>query len=355
MKNYVKVSIIVPIYNVKKYLPRCIESITNQTFKDIEIILVDDGSPDNCDQICDEYSLKDDRIRVIHKKNGGVSDARNVGIKECLGEYILMIDSDDWCDNTMVEELYKQIVSDKTDISICGYSIDYTNNNFSVYKDLGEDTKFCGKDKIADAIYKLDTLGIFNVVWNRLYKTVIIRENNLIFEKESTTGEDLLFNCEYFKCINSISFISKKLYHYMSQDEDTLVSKYRENLYEQVQKSNKARKDLYNFYDMDTGIYLQCYANSYIEYISFCIPNIFRKNCNLSIKEKKYFIKELIKNEEINTNIKYFIPQNFYDKLFKIMYSLKKPTIIHIIYSSLFRFRYTFDAVYREIRKQILK
>ncbi|MBO5910273.1 MAG: glycosyltransferase family 2 protein, partial [Clostridia bacterium] len=116
------ISIIVPIYNVQEFLPQCIDSILKQTYKNIEIILVDDGSPDDCGKICDEYQTKDNRIKVIHKPNGGLSDARNVGIENCVGQYICFVDSDDILHKDYVMCQYQQITSTNSDISICQYS-----------------------------------------------------------------------------------------------------------------------------------------------------------------------------------------------------------------------------------------
>ena len=111
-----KISVIVPVYNVEKYLTKCVDSIMNQTYKDLEIILVDDGSTDNSGKICDEYVKKDKRFKVIHKKNGGLSDARNVGIKNSTGEYLSFIDSDDYIDNDMIECLYNACIKNNADI-----------------------------------------------------------------------------------------------------------------------------------------------------------------------------------------------------------------------------------------------
>lgn len=116
-----KVSIIVPIYNVEKYLNKCVDSILNQTFKDFELILVDDGSTDNCGKICDEYEKLDNRIRVIHKENGGLSDARNKGIDESNSEFISFVDSDDYISEDMYEVLYNNLEKENADISVCGY------------------------------------------------------------------------------------------------------------------------------------------------------------------------------------------------------------------------------------------
>ena len=130
-----KISIIVPIYNVERYLMECIDSIRNQTLTDIEIILVDDGSPDNSGAICDDCALKDDRIKVIHKKNGGLSSARNAGLKVAIGEYIGFVDSDDWVDGEMYEFLYKNAVEKHAEIAACNIAkmgLDGQFENFDI-------------------------------------------------------------------------------------------------------------------------------------------------------------------------------------------------------------------------------
>lgn len=146
-----KVSIIVPIYNVEKYLDRCMSSLLNQTLKDIEIIMVDDESPDNCPQLCDEYARKDERVKVIHKKNGGLGLARNSGLEIATGEYVAFVDSDDFVDINMYQELYSTADSYDSDIVYCGF-YEYKNESnvktrqevcrSIVYKD-SECTKFC--------------------------------------------------------------------------------------------------------------------------------------------------------------------------------------------------------------------
>jgi glycosyltransferase involved in cell wall biosynthesis len=115
-----EISIIVPVYDVEKYLKKCVDSILNQTFKDFELILVDDGSPDNSGAICDQYAEKDSRVRVIHKENGGLSDARNAGIEVARGKYLGFVDSDDFVNEDMYKQLYTSIIENNADLSICG-------------------------------------------------------------------------------------------------------------------------------------------------------------------------------------------------------------------------------------------
>ena len=137
------ISVIIPVYKVEEYINRCIDSVINQTYKNLEIILVDDGSPDGCPKICDEYAKKDSRIRVIHKQNGGLSDARNVGIDNANGKYITFIDSDDWIPIDSINILYKNLINTKSEISSgCLLEVfsdnrkNYSNNDYEVYSKI---------------------------------------------------------------------------------------------------------------------------------------------------------------------------------------------------------------------------
>ena len=132
---YSLLSVIVPIYNVEDYLNRCVDSIINQTYKNLEIILVDDGSPDNCPQMCDDYAKKDSRIRVVHKENGGLSDARNAGMKVATGEYVSFIDSDDYISLDFYETLFQTMVDNDSDIVECSVVKFYENEKFDEYSD----------------------------------------------------------------------------------------------------------------------------------------------------------------------------------------------------------------------------
>lgn len=135
MEDY-KVSVIIPVYKVEKYLDRCMESVVRQTYKNIEIILVDDGSPDNCPQMCDEWAKKDNRIKIIHKKNSGQADARNQGMKISTGEYICFVDSDDYIDRTEIEKCINNAVRNSSDVVIFSFNIDNGNNIIPIHFNL---------------------------------------------------------------------------------------------------------------------------------------------------------------------------------------------------------------------------
>lgn len=353
-KKNILCSIIIPVYNVEKYLERCINSIINQTEKNIEIILVDDGSLDKSGDICDSFAKNDSRIVVIHKKNGGLSDARNKGLEISNGKYILFVDSDDWCEENFVEEVCNIAELNSLDLVVCGYKINYSNNNYIINKNFNFERKFCGKKEISEAITNLDTKGMFNVVWNKLYNREIIENYKIKFDINGVPGEDLLFNCKYFKYINNIYLLNKSYYNYMRQDEETLVCKYREDLYDKIKIFNKEKKFLYNFYNMVSNSEKNILLELYIEYIFSCIPNLYRKDCYLTRNEKKQYINVIFNDLNIKNNINLYKPKSLNLKIFKFLYIINSTSLTYITYSILFTFRYKFDKVYRKVRRKII-
>lgn len=214
MLNKVLISIIIPVYNVEKYIIRCLDSIINQPFKDIEIILVDDGSKDISGDICDSYSQKDKRITVIHKKNGGVSSARNAGISIATGDWVLFIDGDDVLEKDALNLYAKTVTSKDVDMVLGNYvecdeqgNITLSDNQqFEGYKDMLECLKL---------FYRSDTCLFQGYIWNRLMKRSIIIDNNLLFDESIHYKEDGLFAVQYMICCsNKCWYTSKIVYRY---------------------------------------------------------------------------------------------------------------------------------------------
>lgn len=212
------ISIIVPVYNVEKYLNNCIKSIIGQTYKNIEIILVDDGSTDNSSKICDDYAKKDKRIKVIHQKNSGLSEARNIGIKNASGTYIGFVDSDDYIAKDMFEYLFKLVKTNHADISICNYSMvtEYTNEDKS--KNIEKE-----KIKILDSKDALKELlsekRIQNYAWNKLYKKSLFE--NLSYPAKMKM-EDLGTTYKLFLKAKKIILSNQKKYFYLQRPESIL-------------------------------------------------------------------------------------------------------------------------------------
>lgn len=188
------VSVIVPIYNVEKYLKRCIDSILNQTYKNLEIILVDDGSPDKCPQICDEYAKEDDRIIVIHNKNGGVSSARNAGLDIARGKYIGFVDPDDYINYDMYSAMVNEMDNFACDAVICGFCQVSEKENKIIRKESLQ-SKVLSVEECFKELFSFSGLDIKPVVWNKLFKRDII--SDLRFCEYIEISEDLLFCVEY--------------------------------------------------------------------------------------------------------------------------------------------------------------
>lgn len=215
-----KISVIVPIYNVEEYLPRCVKSLLKQTYRNLEIILVDDGSTDNCSSLCDEFEKQDRRIKVIHKANGGLSDARNAGMKVMTGEYVSFIDSDDWINIHFYEVLMDVINKENCDIVQCEREI--------LHEDKGE---FCSVIKeyhvdIYDAEKALKLLIEENkfkqVVWNKLYR----RESITLEFKKGKTNEDEFWTYRVFGKANKIAYVNAPMYYYFQREGSIINSKY---------------------------------------------------------------------------------------------------------------------------------
>lgn len=212
-------SIIVPVYNVNDSLPRCIESIISQSFKDFELILVDDGSKDGSDIICDRYSIEDHRIKVIHKENGGVSSARNDGLQLATGKYIVFVDSDDYVDEGFLFDMYS--VGNEGDLGCIGYMLEDNEKNVS------KQTKFVNETieiRNLNAINNLFVDGRFNYIWGKVFDKSIIVRNQLCFDECISIGEDILFVLQYLQNINNINFLDSVAYHYVKNGTKTLSS-----------------------------------------------------------------------------------------------------------------------------------
>lgn len=241
-----KVSIIVPIYNVEKYLDRCVQSILNQTLKEIEIILVDDGSPDGCPAMCDEYAKQDSRVKVIHKKNGGLGLARNSGLEIATGEYVAFVDSDDFVNPDMYEKLYNTAKHKNLDTCYCGFN--YYNSetrNVRRRQEVDGTTVFRGKTEVKN--FLLDMVGpalpyphevkYLMCVWKAIYSLDLIRHEKILFDNEKIiASEDILFHCLYLPKADAVGFIPDCCYFYC-ENGNSISRTYDEGKFCRIVKS----------------------------------------------------------------------------------------------------------------------
>ena len=303
-----KISVVVPVYNVEKYLRKCIDSIINQTYKNLEIILVDDGSPDKCGEICDEYAKKDDRIKVIHKKNAGVSSARNDGIDNATGEYIIFVDSDDWLEDNAIEIMVDKLNEYDYDCVFCNFYMN-TKKDKKVRDFLDENYK---NDDIYNNIFKIINLPNFNSPWSKLFKAKIIKENNLYFPKDIPICEDGIFFISYIENIKSIVFVSEPVYNYSVTNASSAMVKYHRDYYKYIKiftdtlKKVLMSNSVYSTSENDWQKFVSVNIDMLLSHYLFKSPNLkdTAKNIQNVISEFKeeinhFFISGSLTKKEI--------------------------------------------------------
>jgi len=205
----VKVSIGIAAYNVEYYLRRCLDSVINQTLRDIEIIVVDDGSTDKTPQICDEYSALDERVKVIHKQNGGLASARQAALDVASGKYFCALDADDWVEFEMYEKMYLKAEITSADVTMCNYYVNYTEKGKEV--ECAIDSSLVDIDEIRDLSIK----GKYPfMVWNKMFRRSLFVDNNIGWEPNINQGEDFLIFMKVLKCPVKIAYLQDFLYHY---------------------------------------------------------------------------------------------------------------------------------------------
>lgn len=276
-----KVSVIIPVYNVEKYLSRCIDSVLAQTFTDFEILLIDDGSYDNSGYICDQYAENDNRIRVFHKENGGVSSARNVGLDNARGEWIAFIDADDW----ISEDYLKQEYDVNTDIIQLGYNV--ISENGELIRTFKVQKKILTKQ---ESIYKHFVQKRTNALWDKLFSYNVISKTR--FNIKVSVGEDFLFTLSLMKTIKSYSFSTTGMYSYINRDDSTMgrINKRpRERLSIALQNIDNICKTINNLHYLKNSILFSTYLN------------IIILNASLLTKEEKEYIIKLFSKIKLNT------------------------------------------------------
>ena len=248
------VSIVVPVYKTEKYIHRCVESLTKQTLSDIEIILVDDGSPDNCPQICDALAKLDDRINVIHNTNGGLSNARNAGLRMATGKYIGFVDSDDDVQLDMYEKMLVNAEKHNADFVICDYQRIEAENVIDI-KTLDINGGYYDREKIVNIVFPnlimRETIdyGPLLSVWNCLYRRDFLFNNKLVFDEEVRWSEDNIFSAIMGYYCNSFYYMKgEALYHYYN-NPGTITTSYREGSWKVYSTMNE---HLHKFFDKVT-------------------------------------------------------------------------------------------------------
>ena len=295
-----KISIIIPVYNVEPYLVRCLDSVIKQTYENLEILLINDGSTDNGGNICDKYAAEDNRIRVFHKKNGGLSTALNVGLKKVTGEYIGFVDSDDWIESTMYEVLYNTLREQNTRLSVGNFYIASDVESTPMKnKSFIQNGLITTKDMLLYPLMRDNYMGFRSNVWNKLYNAKMITSSKLFFNENIKYGMDVLF---YYSLILKKKcqgiYADQPLYHYYQRN--TAISK---------SKSLRVRQDILTAYKKVEEL-MNTYGYSDISFWArgfYCYHASVIAEMGLEINNREAFLKM---QDEIATHFDDYVKTN---------------------------------------------
>lgn len=319
------VSIVIPIYNVESYMEKCIETIIEQSYKKLEIILVDDGSTDESGKIADMYTKKDSRMKVIHKKNGGLSDARNVGMGQANGKYICFIDSDDFVEKDMIKKMVDKICYLKADVIVCGYYIDFEDKNGNLTE---RKVKRFDKDGYFDKnTINQDLLGMLGYAWNKIYRLDFLKNNNFYFEKGLSLMEDTEFNSRVLAKAK-IGLDSGIYNHYIQRNRETLGNKKYDNLLELNIRFCKCHEYLLRSWEISEEKIKEIKTRDYLLILKGYIKNEVLNEK----KNSKDIINNLIKNPDIRNSIYINKYKNFKDKIFCFLVKNKLILLLKLYY-----------------------
>lgn len=320
-----KLSVIIPAYNAEKEIGKCINSILNTNHTDFEVIVVNDGSTDNTKQILDRYL--DSRLIVIHKENEGVSVARNIGIKNATGDYVLFVDADDLLENGALDYLSSYLQNANIDVLEYSVSSDTISTNTTSSNPILYPNKIY--NSISEAI-EISAERCFYCVWNKAYKRSFI-QNKVYFPIGIVMGEDAIFNANVFINNPKIASIDKILYHHIQAGQASAVTKYVSNLEETVHAKKECLSKLFDSFNMNKYPH---YYNMMLGEYKFYVSNFFHINCPLGKKEIIQKINQMIYIEQGYIEIDKAQGRNKTSKTFKKLVSLSSPQLIYIFYSS---------------------
>ena len=311
----VKISVIMPVYKVEDYVGKSIESIQAQTLTEWELFAVDDGSPDNSGAICEEYAKKDPRIKVIHQENAGAPAARNVAIDKAVGEFMYFMDSDDWAEPTMLEDMYKIATENDRQLVVAGYYIDtyYNDEEKFTQEQFVPSAIYKTQQEFREAAYKLFDKNLLYTPWNKLFSSEYLRANKLYFP--NTFWDDFPFNLSVVRDVERVAVTDKKYYHFIRKRAESETARYRSDMYDKREEENGWMEELYAHWNIDTPEVREFLARRYIERIIGCIENVTNKNCTLSAMEKKAQIKKMICSDTAQKAVHTAVPNSSYMKI----------------------------------------
>lgn len=314
-KNMVKertVSIIIPVYQVREYLERAIQSVLAQTFTDFELFLVDDGSTDGCGEICDRFAEEDPRICVIHQANAGAARARNTAMKRACGKYLYFMDADDWAEPRMLEQMVSVAEHTEAQLTVFGFYIDTFDEkgrSFSQMINAGSWT-FPTAASFRKEAYRFFDHNLLYTPWNKLYLHSYIREIKAEFPV--TKWDDFPFNLMVVRDIERVSVRNEAGYHFQRIRKDSESEMWNPMLYEKREEEHSWMLELYRYWRPGNENSREMVARRYAERLVGCIENLTNPSCELSGREKREKIAQMITSKRFEKAMRYARPKSWY-------------------------------------------
>ena len=304
--NMPLVSIIVPVYNVERYLPQCLDSLVNQTYRNIEIICINDESPDHSSDILKNYAEKDSRIKIFEQKNMGLSGARNTGMKNASGDYVMCVDSDDWIDLETCERAVSVALKHKADLVMWSYTREYDDRSAEKLMFWDDETVFDAKEVknqinrrlcglLGEELANPDYANAIETAWGKLYRFSIIKDNRIEYVSERIIGtEDALFNLYATHYVKKAVYLKKPFNHYRRTNTASLTSHYKEKLFEQWQTLFDYMENYISEYQLGETFYLALQNRIALSVLGLGL-NI--TGSDFSVKKKRALLKQIISSE----------------------------------------------------------
>ena len=308
-----KVSVIVPVYKVEQYISKCLDSLVNQTLEDMEIIVVNDGSPDNSEKIIKDYAKKYKNIKYLKKENGGLSSARNFGLKHATGEYIGFVDSDDYVDKRMYQMMYEKAIEASADLVVCDLNYVYEDKEEKAYSNIKTDT----------TDIKSIMNNIYPAAWNKLYKKELF--DNEVYFKEGVWYEDVEFIYRLLPYVNKIGVVHEHFYKYI-QRENSIIRTIDKRLYNYIDNWN----GILEFYKK-RDLYISYKKELEYSYVRYLYATFIKQACKYDYENYLKAVDEAIKNVK-NSFPKYRKNKYFYKSLKGIYLIIFNKDLAKILY-----------------------
>lgn len=323
----VKISVIIPIYNMEEHVDKGLKRILEEDLTNIEVILVNDGSIDKSGQICEKYSKLNSMIKVLHKENGGAGSARNAGIDKANGEYIMFLDIDDIIEKNIFKKMYEEIKENNMDLVICNHNIIRENEMIRNAKNLEESYVIEGGENCKRSYVDLLKKSLIQTPWDKIYKLDLIRRNSIRFT-DLRRCQDAIFNCNYFNYVESYKVLKDCLYNYQENNLQMEWLKFPDNYFNiciDLDKVYLSSIKRWNVIDDEKSKYL---AGYFIDEVTQCFKYSFSLKWGLDSLQRKQYIKELILHERVIEAINIYEPYSLYKKI--IAFFIKKKNVIGI-------------------------